>query len=342
MRARAGVIGLVAAGIVSAASAQPRPSFDCAKATTAIEKALCSDTEAADADRKMAEAWRRLSESLSNPAARAHLQRDQAAWLVDRQRICTAQSAQSTAGRKVPMCLRDLAAARAERLATLPAGDAYPFVGERRIVEQGRRGGMPYEIAVSFAVFEAPSVDYARANASIKAWVDKFATSARPPTQPMPGAPGIGWFLESGHIVLVASRELVTVAAHWTMYSGGAHPNNGRLAWHVASTTGRELGLDDVFNRASGWREAVLALARADLKKQFEERPGFEESLEPATLGKLLAEPRRWIFTHDKVILTFDPYEVGPYAAGPYEVELSYAALSPYIRKDGPLAARGR
>ena len=81
---------------------------------------------------------------------------------------------------------------------------------------------------------------------------------------------------------------------------------------------------------------------RVDLKKQFEEKPGFEESLEPAALAKLLAEARRWIFTADKVILTFDPYEVGPYAAGPYEVELSYAALAPYIRKDGPLSSRAR
>lgn len=338
----AAAVAVVVAGLSSGASAQPRPSFDCTRATAAIDKAICADAEAADADRKMAEAFRRLFESIGDPASRAHLLRDQTAWLADRARLCTARSAQYEAGRKLPMCLRDVASARAERLATLPGGESYPFAGERRLVEQGRRGGMPYEIGISYAVFEAAGIDYARANAAIKVWVDRMASQARPPAQSAPGAREIGWFLESGHVVHVVSRRLATVAAHWMAYAGGAHPNNGRLAWHVDLTTGRLLALDDIFDPAAGWREAVLRRVRADLKKQFEEKPGFEDALEPAALGKLLAEERRWIFTTDKVILTFDPYEIGPYAAGPYEVELSYPTLAPYSRKDGPLAGKGR
>src|SRR5262249_36492203 len=137
VRIRNGVIVLLLA-IASGAEAQTRPSFDCTKATSTIEKAICADKEAADADRARSEAYRRPAESLANPAARAHLLRDQTAWLSDRQRICPLHAAQSQTDRTLPTCLRDLATARAEHLSMLPAGNAYPFIGERRLVERGR------------------------------------------------------------------------------------------------------------------------------------------------------------------------------------------------------------
>jgi hypothetical protein len=289
----------------------------------------------------MAEAYRRLLATLTTAAARRHLQRDQTAWLADLPRIC-GTAGTSRSGRDPATCLREFATARAERLASLPGGKDYAFVGERRLVERGRRGGVPYEIAVSYAVFEFPDIDFARANAAIRGWVDKFADDARPPTEATPGGPDIGWFLESGHVVHAASRDLVTIAAHWLVYSGGAHPNNGRTAWNVELTTGRLLRLDDILARDSGWQDAVTRLVRASLKKQFEERPGFDESLEPAGLRKLVVESHRWIFGKDNVTLTFNPYEVGPYVSGPYDVELSYAGLAPYIRKGGPLGDRLR
>ncbi|HJQ58475.1 MAG TPA: DUF3298 domain-containing protein [Vineibacter sp.] len=336
------MIGLALAGLATDAAAQTSPSFDCSKATTAIEKTICADKDAAAADRAMADAYRRLLESLGNPAARTHLQRDQMAWLTDRQRICGSPSG-AAGGRTMPLCLTELATARAERLAALPAGNAYSFVGERRLVERGRRGGVSYNIAVSYAVFEFADINYAGVNGTIKAWAEKFAADVRPSTQGNAGGPTeIGWFLDSGHVVHAASRDLVTVAAHWLLFTGGAHPNNGRIAWQVALTSGSLLRLDDIFGPASLWPEAATRLVQADLKKQFEERPGNEESLEPAVLRKMVVDARRWIFARDSVKVTFDPYEVGPYAAGPYEVELSYGALAPYIRTDGPLASRAR
>jgi uncharacterized protein len=343
---RAAMCGAIAVALISIlpaeAPAQAGPSFDCSKATSPVEKAICADPGASEADRKMAAAYDRLLQSLTAPQARAHLQRDQVAWLSDRHRVCAPAPAEIPEARETAACLRDQADARAEWLALLPGGNDYPYVGERRLLEQGRRGGVPYRITVSYAAFGFHEVDYTRANAAIKAWVDEFAAHARPPAERGPGMPGIGWFLEAGQFVHVPSRELVTVAAYWTIYAGGAHPNHGRLAWHVELTTGRLLGLDDILDPRSGWREALLPKVRADLKKQFEERPGFEEQLEPAELGKALDEARRWVFTRDNVLLTFDPYEVGPYASGPYEVELSWATLAPYLRKDGPLASRAR
>jgi hypothetical protein len=47
---------------LSRRSATPKPSFDCAKATTATEKAICSDANLAAWDRSVALAWKRQRE----------------------------------------------------------------------------------------------------------------------------------------------------------------------------------------------------------------------------------------------------------------------------------------
>ena len=40
--------------------------------------------------------------------------------------------------------------------------------------------------------------------------------------------------------------------------------------------------------------------------------------------------------------VTFDPYMVAPYAAGPQHVLVPYSALKDIIKPDGPVAALGR
>ena len=51
-----------------AAFAQGGPSFDCAKASSAVERTICKDPELAKADRAMAEAYAALAAKLSGPA----------------------------------------------------------------------------------------------------------------------------------------------------------------------------------------------------------------------------------------------------------------------------------
>ena len=77
-------LGLVGA---SPALAQGGASFDCSKASTAIERTICKDPELAKADRDMASAYGALAAKLSGPAKEA-LVKDQVQWIVDRNRGC--------------------------------------------------------------------------------------------------------------------------------------------------------------------------------------------------------------------------------------------------------------
>ena len=45
-----------------------------------------------------------------------------------------------------------------------------------------------------------------------------------------------------------------------------------------------------------------------------------------------------WILTKKGLGITFDAYQVGPYAAGPQFVMVPYAALKDVVNPEGPIA----
>jgi uncharacterized protein len=75
------MIELVLAAALAASSAQDaRPSFDCRRASSDAERAICADPQLARLDRRMAEAYRAVRARLSAPAREA-LARDQR-WFI--------------------------------------------------------------------------------------------------------------------------------------------------------------------------------------------------------------------------------------------------------------------
>jgi hypothetical protein len=120
-------------------------------------------------------------------------------------------------------------------------------------------------------------------------------------------------------------------------YSGGAHGFGATDCSLVDLRTGKALGPEGVFAAGDKWLKTMVEIVGADLKKQFVEKPGFDEALEPASLAKLLREPSHYCWRANRLELIFNAYEVGPYVSGPFEVNVSYDRLAPLLRKDGPI-----
>jgi hypothetical protein len=84
-----------------------------------------------------------------------------------------------------------------------------------------------------------------------------------------------------------------------------------------------------------------VPLVRADLKKQFsDDKPGFDDAIEPAKLAKLLREPGHYFWQRDSLQLIFNAYVVGPYVSGQFTVDIPYATLKPLFAADGPMGDR--
>ena len=105
------LLALLAPSPAAAQQAATGPSFDCARAQSWDERAICADRDLAALDRRVAEAFRRAVEA--KPGDRDRLQAEQRAWLRER-RTCEKPSSGTPQG-----CLRTSMASRAS---TLEAG----------------------------------------------------------------------------------------------------------------------------------------------------------------------------------------------------------------------------
>ena len=121
---------LLAASLAVAGSAPAAPPFNCAKAGTPVEKAICANSALADQDAAIARQYKDVREKLDAEAAKS-LTADQRYFLGMRDRVYEAPFSQSTPVKEMATFMRT-------RLALLKAINPRPaagFVGKWRNIE---------------------------------------------------------------------------------------------------------------------------------------------------------------------------------------------------------------
>jgi uncharacterized protein len=311
------------------ALAQQGPSFDCAKASNAIERTICRAPELAKADRELAAAYAALNARLAG-AAKDHLQKDQLRWIGARNGAC----AGDTDG--IAVCLKNRYAARLATLEALADG-AYPFVSEQALYKSGKVGKVAWSYDIAYPQFDATTADFSAVNAAFASAARKAASDATPQADA-----GIDreqqWTYEQGFRLSRPGAGAMLVELSFYGFSGGAHGYGATSCTLVDMRGGKAVGPEDVL--AGKWLDEMVRLVGADLEKQFVEKPGFEDALQPAKLAELLRDAGHYCWRAGKLELVFNQYEVGPYAAGPYMVEIPLATLHPLLRANGPLPRR--
>jgi uncharacterized protein len=310
----------------SVAAAQGGPSFDCAKASNAVERAICKDAELAKADREMVAAVAALSGKIAAPA-KDHLAKDQARWLVDRNGAC-AGDADGMAD-----CLKVRYGTRTENLKAMALG-AYPFVSEHAIHKNGKIGKTSYRIDIRYPQFDGTTADFGAVN---RLYRDDAAHSVKESTPPADTPDEQKWSFEQGFLLFRPSPHAITVSLDYYGYTGGAHGNGGTVCTLTDLRSGKSVEPGGVFAAGDKWLDEMVRLVGADLKKQFETNPGFDDALQPAKLAELMRDGTRYCWRRGKLQIVFNAYEVGPYAAGAYQVDIVPAAYKPLLRAGGPI-----
>ena len=144
-----------------------------------------------------------------------------------------------------------------------------------------------------------------------------------------------------GYDIALANDDLVSVGFGIGGYSrGAAHPNSYTEAINYDLKNGKTLKLADLFKPSSSYLKAISAYCINDLKKQAKAQ-GPDSALTNdwiQTGAAAKAENyKSWTITKKGLAITFDAYQVGPYAAGPQFVSIPYSAVKETINPDGPL-----
>ncbi len=137
----------------------------------------------------------------------------------------------------------------------------------------------------------------------------------------------VGLFAQIGN---VASLKLVTEA----YVAPAAHPYHTSTTYNFDLTDGQALTLDRLFLPGSGYLQAIADYCKSQLAGRDIDFTDFSQGADPTADNY-----RNWNVTSDDLLITFDEYQVAPYAAGPQTVVVPYSTLQALMDPHGPLSS---
>ncbi len=146
------------------------------------------------------------------------------------------------------------------------------------------------------------------------------------------GSPGsyfdqrVGLFAQVGSI---ASLKLVTEAYVAT----AAHPYHISASYNFDLSAGQALTLDRLFLPGSNYLQTIADACKSQLASRNIGFDIFSDGADPT-----VDNYRTWNVTADGLLITFNEYQVAPYAAGPQLVLIPYSELKGIIDPHGALA----
>lgn len=315
--------------------------FDCAKASTPFEHAICDSPELSTADDRLAKTYQTAIGGLSE-AAVAAVREDQRAWLDFAQRACAPEAKPMTNGRydeDRTRCLINLFNSRSSSL------EDSRMINGMRFYVRAQFAAMPDPNAESADAYWAvaqhelsyvqldSSAAFAPAfNAHVKEEALKLSSvfGSEGPSSDMDEDASSDTSNSIGVAEASSNRIDLNVSTYWYGH-GAAHGNWSKTFLHYLVGEDRELVAKDIFT-GKRWQAGLLDLTVEALKAEHGEAIMLDD---PSDIADAVIDPQRWDLSDPyALILQFQPYEVSAYAYGAPTARISLEKLAPYIAED--------
>lgn len=169
-------------------------------------------------------------------------------------------------------------------------------------------------------------------DALIQKEIEYFRTNllAQMPVTPITG----GSFFDARHTIISQRGNLWSLKFDFSGYAdGAAHPYHYTLTLNYDLEQGAKLSLKDLFPKDSNYLEVIARYCIVELsKRDIGFYGGFQQGAEPTNDNY-----RNWNVTQDGILITFNEYQVAPYAAGMQTVLVPYSELTTLINRQSPL-----
>jgi uncharacterized protein YecT (DUF1311 family) len=270
-----------------ASSAAFAASFDCAKAKTPQEKAICASAQLSTADEAMATAYGKLLHSVPREVAEG-FRADQRDWLSWLGAYCgyLVKSGKRTWAE----CMTDPYKSRIFDLQHVVfQREGKTFVDRKMIRYKLDPAEVSYSdddmgwalgtYTAAFPQVIADDTEWAAWNAAMEAAANKWAVE-----------PGTN--VDVTATIDAFDAQLVRTTIDYLWDAHGAHPYGDSFHFNWLLTARRALNPEDVFKKDSGWESAVLGRCNEELLKQGTEK--MDDTNETRTLKDLIRNPEKW------------------------------------------------
>jgi len=215
----------------------------------------------------------------------------------------------------------------------------------KQIKESNKK--LVYEIAAQFPqITGGNNPNFEKFNQTVRGSVVKKIAEFKKDVAPKPDEEprpedSMGSDLSISYEIALARDDFVSVLLIVSSYfQGAAHPNGYSEGVNFDLKNGKVLKLADLFKPGTKYLQALSAFCVADLKKQSKAKsePGMlDDSSINSGAAPALKNYHSWTIKKQGLGVEFDPYQVGPYAAGAQSVVVPYSAIKDLINTDGPI-----
>jgi hypothetical protein len=223
------------------------------------------------------------------------------------------------------------------------------FTGPQRIISKlikEAKEESQYSINVEYPQVEGGDARFDKFNREVRGMITKRITKWKADqtenegamTTDLPPETG-GSTMDMSYDIRYATDDLISVQfTAGDYFRGAAHPNHFTIAVNYDLKNGKKLALGDLFKPKSNYLSAISSFCIKNLKEQSKKRDLMleDESIQTGA-GPKADNYQAWTVTKKGLWIVFDPYQVGPYAAGPQYVLVPYSAIKDLVNPDGPI-----
>jgi hypothetical protein len=150
------------------------------------------------------------------------------------------------------------------------------------------------------------------------------------PTTPI----SAGSYFSLTYALISPPGNLLSLQLHIEGYTdGAAHPYHITSSFNYDLEKGQEISLDQFFLPGIDYLKTISNYCTAELSKRDIGFEMFSDGAKPTPENYTV-----WNVSATGLVITFNEYQVAPYAAGPQEVVIPYSTLKEIINLQGPLS----
>ncbi len=312
-------------------------SFNCAKASTPQEKAICASPALSAADDRMAAAYSAILHTIP-PSFQDEVRADQRVWV---RRLATECPANNPEQRQyLETCILARENVRSDELKQrFYKQDGITFAWHSIYREtSGEPGANPGEgpgsLEVSWPEALSGSPEWTAWNNAVAEKTFAIAGQASP-NKPIPQLKN--WDATSGMDASIitaldfADSRLVaaTITGFWDGH--GAHPNHDSLQFNWLLQEKRDLRPQDIFRANSQWADTLFSFTDQYLHRTLED---YDPSEITSVLHTITSNPENWQIDEKGLSIIFQPYAVACYACTPEPFTIPWNQLRPLLNPD--------
>ena len=150
-------------------------------------------------------------------------------------------------------------------------------------------------------------------------------------TNPVAGLAGSSY--DQIYQLLSSPGNLVSIKFQITTYiQGAAHPGSHSRTVTYDLEAGTDISLDQLFLSNSDYLQKISDYCVTQLETRNIDFQNFTSGADPVPTNY-----GNWNITPEGLLITFDEYQVAPYAAGPQEVTIPFSEIQSILDPQGPL-----